>query len=608
MVALVSGINASSILYVGIAPALWLPYAVLVARESTWRRALGVAWKVGLLCALVSLWWAVGLQVEAAYGVNVLKYTETVPATSGSSLASEIIRGLGYWYFYGSDRVGAWSQSSVVYTQNLWLIGASFVVPTLAFVAAVFSRWRHRAYFVLVTLVGMVLAVGPNPYANPSAVGSVLKAIMVDTTAGLAMRSTDRASPLILLSLAMFLGAGVSALASRVRPAGLVVGGFAAAAIVAASTPLWTGGIIATGFTQPATPPTYVRQAATSLDRTHPGTRVYALPGNNFAAYRWGDTIDTVYPGLMTRPFVTHEQQIMGSVATADLLQAVDTPLQDGTMDWNTLGPLTSLMSAGDVLVQYDQAYERYDTPIPQQVAAGLAVTPPGLSDPVSYGVPRPNIPLIPHLDEATLARPPDQGWPAPLVSYTVSNPRPIVRTESTRTPLVVDGDASGIVNAASVGLLKDNPSVLYAGSLDTDRSLRQLGPVRSGRSGGHRHEPEAGLPLELPQREHRLHRDGSTGPGHLGPDGCADQPVPRGPVRCADHRRPERGGIGDRLVVRLLDHLSPREPTVRRTGRQHPDGMARRLLRPAARAVVAGCLAASPNNGRGHPRPAPDR
>jgi arabinofuranan 3-O-arabinosyltransferase len=474
VVALVSGINASSILYVGIAPALWLPYAVVVARESTWRRAWGVAWKVGLLSALVSLWWAVGLQVEAAYGINVLKYTETVPATSGTSLASEIVRGLGYWYFYGSDRVGAWTQNSVVYTQNLWLIGASFVVPVLAFTAAIVARWRHRGYFILITVVGMVLAVGPNPYTNPSAVGSVLKAIMVDTTAGLAMRSTDRASPLVILSLAMFLGAAVSAVAARLPRTGLAIGGLAAGAVLAASTPLWTGGIVADGFTQPAAPPLYVRQAAAALNRAHPGTRVYALPGNNFAAYRWGDTVDTVYPGLMTRPFVTHEQQIMGSLATADLLQAVDSPLQDGTMDWNTIGPLASLMSAGDVLAQYDQAYERYDTPIPQQVAQELSVTPAGLSHPISYGRPTPNVPLLPHFDEATLARPPNQGWPAPLTTYTVAHPRPIVRAESTRHPLVVDGDASGIVNAASVGLLDSNPTILYSGSLDLDPSLRK--------------------------------------------------------------------------------------------------------------------------------------
>ena len=192
--------------------------------------------------------------------------------------------------------------------------------PALCVVAAVFSRWRHRAYFVLTAVVGLVLAVGPNPYADPSAVGSVIKAFMVDTTAGLALRSTDRASPVLILCLAVFLGAGVSALVNRVPTTGLVIGGFAGAAVMAAATPLWTGGIIATGFTQPARPPLYVRQAAAALDATNPSTRVYALPGNNFAAYRWGDTIDTVYPGLMTRPFVTHEQQIMGSLATADVL------------------------------------------------------------------------------------------------------------------------------------------------------------------------------------------------------------------------------------------------------------------------------------------------
>jgi arabinofuranan 3-O-arabinosyltransferase len=474
VVALVSGINASSILFVGIAPALWLPYSVLVTREATWRKAWGVAWKVGLLSALVSLWWAIGLQVEAAYGVNVLKYTETVPVTSGASLASEIVRGLGYWYFYGADRLGPWTQTSVAYTQNLWLIGASFAVPLLCFIAAVFSRWRYRSFFVFATLVGMVLAVGPNPYADPSALGSVIKSFLVDTTAGLALRSTDRASPVVILGLAMFLGAGVSALAARLRRTGLVIGAFAIGAIAGATVPLWTGGIIANGFTQPAVPPVYVRQAAAALDRTNQSTRVYALPGNNFAAYRWGDTIDTVYPGLMTRPFVTHEQQIYGSLATANLLGALDTPLIDGTMDWNALAPTASLMSAGNVLVQYDEAYERYDTANPQQVAEDLAVTPPGLSDPVSYGAPRPNVPLVPHFDEAALARPANQGWPSPLVSYTVADPRPIVRTEPTADPLVVDGDASGVVASASVGLLAGNPAILYAGTLDTTPALKK--------------------------------------------------------------------------------------------------------------------------------------
>ena len=474
VVAMVSGINASSILYVGIAPALWLPYAVLVARDSTWKKAWGVAWKVAGLTIFVSVWWAIGLQIEAAYGVNVLKYTETVPATSGASLASEILRGLGYWYFYGADRIGPWTQTSVSYTQNLPLVAASFAVPLLAILAAFVARWRYRTYFILITVIAMVMAVGPNPFDHPTSVGAIIKKIMVDTTAGLAMRSTDRASPVIILSLALFLGAGVSALCFRVRKTGLVIGAFAVAAIAGASTPLWAGQILADGFNQPAVPPEHVRQAAAALNSSHPGTRVYAIPGNNFGAQRWGETIDTVYPGVMSRPFVTHEQQIMGSLPTADVLEAVDGPVQDGTMDWNTLGPMSSLLSAGDVLVQYDQAFERFDTPQPQVLAAQLATTPPGLSQPVSYGTPRPNVSLLPYFDVGSLALPANPGWTAPMVSYTVNNPRPIVRTESTATPLVVAGDANGIVGASSVGLLTGNPAILYSGTLDTNPVLRR--------------------------------------------------------------------------------------------------------------------------------------
>ena len=47
VVALVSGINASSIIYVGVAPILWIVYAVVVLRESTWRHAVGAALRIG---------------------------------------------------------------------------------------------------------------------------------------------------------------------------------------------------------------------------------------------------------------------------------------------------------------------------------------------------------------------------------------------------------------------------------------------------------------------------------------------------------------------------------------------------------------------------------
>ena len=216
VVACVSGINATSIIYVGVAPLLWILYAVVVLRETTWRHAAATVARIGVLTLGACVWWMAGLEVEAAYGVNVLKFTETVPSTSATSNASEVIRGLGYWYFYGSDHLGAWTNAAIRYTQDVALIAASYAVPVLALVAAAFVRWRERAYFVVLLFVGLVLAVGPFPFTDPTRVGGLLRSFMTNTTAGLALRSTDRAAPVVLLALSMLLACGLSALWRRV--------------------------------------------------------------------------------------------------------------------------------------------------------------------------------------------------------------------------------------------------------------------------------------------------------------------------------------------------------------------------------------------------------
>jgi hypothetical protein len=467
VVALVSSINASSIIYVGVAPILWLIYAVVIEREATWRQAGLTACKIALLTLLCCLWWIIGLEVEAAYGVDVLKYTETVPSTSETSSAAEVIRGLGYWYFYGGDRLGPWTNAAVIYTQQVWLIALSYVIPVLAFLAAVFVRWRHRAYFVALVVVGMVLSVGAHPIDNPTPVGGVLKAFMTDTTAGLAMRSTDRATPLVLLGLALLLGTGVTALWRRVPWIGLITAIVVAGLVIANNPAMFDGDAeISSFFTQPATLPNYQMQAINHLNGTHPNTRVLAIPGNDFASFSWGDTVDTPQPAFLNRPFVTREQQIMGSMATADTLYAMDQPVQEGTENWSSLAPMARLLSAGDVLVEYDQNYGHYGVPQPQLLAPQLAQTPAGLSDPVSYGSPVPNISSTSTLDEQDLASPANPAWPEPLTSYTVDNPRPLVRGESNTGALVVAGDAEGLENLAGAGLLDTNSAIYFSGTL----------------------------------------------------------------------------------------------------------------------------------------------
>ena len=462
----VSSINASSIIYVGFAPVLWILFALLVQRSVTLRRALVTTGQIGLLTVGVSVWWIIGLSIEAGYGVNVLKYTETVYATSGSSSAAEIIRGLGYWYFYGFDRLGPWTHASVVYTQHLKALVLSYGPPLLALIAAAFFRWRLRAYFMLLIVIGMVWSVGAHPYDDPTPFGSVLKAFMTKTTAGLAMRSTDRATPLVILGLAVLLAAGLSALWRRFPKSALPVALVAIVVVLANAVPIARGDTIANDFSQPASLPKSERLAIRYLNSVNPDTRVLAIPGNDFASFRWGNTVDTPQPAFLNRPFLIHEQQVMGSMATADMLYALDDPIQQSTANPAALSPIARLMSIGNLLVQYDTQYEHFGQPHPLTVANLLRPTPPGLTGPVNFGKPAFNRSIVPTLDEQDLAAPNPSELLPKVAVYGVEAPRPLLRTESQQGALVLSGDGTGLVNLAPTGLLDTTSAVFYAGTL----------------------------------------------------------------------------------------------------------------------------------------------
>ncbi len=106
---IVGSTNATSLLLVGIAPVLWLVFAVLNG-ESDARRAVGVALRIGVLCFFTSLWWIAGLVLQGGYGINYLDVSETVRTVAEGSSPTEVLRGLGNWFFYGGDAVGRGSR------------------------------------------------------------------------------------------------------------------------------------------------------------------------------------------------------------------------------------------------------------------------------------------------------------------------------------------------------------------------------------------------------------------------------------------------------------------------------------------------------------------
>ena len=462
LVALAAGsVNATALLLVGIAPVLWLVVALVQRRASIGAVAATVG-RIGVLTIGVSLWWAVGLVLQSRYGFSVLDATESLARVSGSTLPADLVRGFGNWFLSGSDRLGPWLEQAGDYRTEKILTVVTLGVPLAAFAAAACVRWRHRAYFVVLVVVGVVVGVGAWPYGDPSPLGSVFKSFANGSALGLALRNTPRVVPVVVLGLAGLLAAGVSALASRPRLR-LVVVGAVVLCVVVGFLPVWRHGYLSAGVERPEDVPRYWQDAAAALDAEGDSTRVLEIPGSLFSAYRWGNTVEPVTPGLMDRPYVARELLPYGTAASVNLLAALDRRIQDGTLDAASLAPMARFLRAGTISVRSDLQYERYDTPAPGVLWRWL--TDPaaaGLGTPVAFG---------PKIPNPAGTAPSASAAPA-VALLPVLDAQRIVDVKPARRSVVLSGDGDGIIDASAAGLLDGHQLVQYAVTLD-DGDLR---------------------------------------------------------------------------------------------------------------------------------------
>jgi hypothetical protein len=487
--ATVGSVNASSMVFAALGAVLWLPFAVWGLGEATARRALGTLAKMLGLSVLTALWWLVALATESGYGLNILRYTETVETVSQTGLPFEALRGLGNWYFYGRDAVGPWVQPASEFTQWGWLLAVSYLIPVLSFASAAVIRWRYKLYFAGLILVGVAFAVGVYPYQHPSPIGAILKTFDSNSTLGLALRSTGRAVPLVALGTGMLLGAGVDALwrrradidiTERRRRRRTVLAAAAAGTVTVLvaldMTPLWLGQFVDNNLQAPDHIPSYWSQAAAYLgtegragssSAAGYATRVLELPGADFSDYRWGATLDPVTPGLTNRPVVGRQLQPAGGAASADLVRALDTTLQEGVFEPGALAPLARKMGVGDVLLRSDLQYERFRTPRPRATWSLFDPLPTGLDSPVTFGPQVAETPVIPYTDNITLGTPASAPDPPAVAVFGVQQPDSIIRTEPATDPMVLAGDGEGMVDVAGAGLLNPTQPVFYAADLD---------------------------------------------------------------------------------------------------------------------------------------------
>ncbi|MCM3882648.1 alpha-(1-_3)-arabinofuranosyltransferase family protein [Frankia sp. R82] len=495
VVTTIGSINASSLIFILFAPLLWVPFAVWGTREVRPGAAIGMCARAVLAICVTSAWWMAGLYVQAGYGLNVLAFTETIETVASSSQASEVLRGLGNWFFYGQDALGPWIGPATRYTQTLWLIVVSFMLPVLALVAASAIRWGQRGYFVTLILLGTTIAVGVYPYDDPSPWGRLFKDFAEGSTAGLALRSLPRAVPMVALGLSVLLAGGLAALeqrcaagraasgraASRWRPAVPQVA-FSAVVVltVVNMLPLFQGQFVDRLLVRPENVPSYETELANALDAKGGDARVLELPGADFSHYRWGSTLDPVTEGLMDRPLVVRELIPYGEAGSVDLVRALDRRLQEGVLETAAIPDLARLIGAGDVVLRSNLAYERYRTPRPRTTwDLFTSKIPAGLGTPTTYGPPVAEDPGIPFTDEITLGTGTTVPDPPALADFPVSGTSATVRTASTSRPLLVSGNAEALVDAAASGLLAgpiaQHRAILYAPELAAHpQELRQ--------------------------------------------------------------------------------------------------------------------------------------
>ncbi|HEX4978781.1 MAG TPA: alpha-(1-_3)-arabinofuranosyltransferase family protein [Acidimicrobiales bacterium] len=467
-------LNGSSVFFALLGAVLWLPHSVLVTRTATPRTALATLAKLAGLTLVTQLWWLVAYAVGGSYGLPILAVTENLRTTNETTSAVEVLRGLGYWFFYGRDRLGPWLGGLAPPYLTPALVVVTVAVPVGALALGALARWAHRAYFSALVVVGTVVAVGAFPEPG-SPFGSLFERLSRGSDLVLSLRNTQRAAPLVVLGLAGLAAAGGAALQRRRARAGAAALAALSVAVAAAIPGQWRTGLIAERFQREEVPAAWL-EAAASLDARGDG-RVLELPGIDFASYRWGHTLDPVLPGLSDRDVLYRELVPAGGAAGASRLGALDAAMQEYTLEPQAIGPVARMLGAGDVVFRGDLEYERYRSARPEAAWALLTDPDAGLGPPEVFGPGYRNEADArrPMIDELELGLPAGVDPPPQVAILPVpGGGRARLSTRTAQRPTVLAGDGDGVVAAAAAGLLEDGAGpLLLAGDTGGTRPER---------------------------------------------------------------------------------------------------------------------------------------
>jgi arabinofuranan 3-O-arabinosyltransferase len=447
--AAMSGLNAGVVTILQLVVVVPLAVHAVWVERTRWQDVAAVLLRVGLITVVLSLYWVVPAVSAVRVGSAIASTTETLDAINVASSYPEVLRGLGFWPLYGSGSKGAFLPGDTAYLLNALVVALSFGGLLAAALGARLSRSPARVFAAVSLVTGAVVMVGSFPYADPTPWGKALRGFFDSVPGAIAFRTTNKAGAVLELGLCILVGLASAELSRRVRVprarVGLVL---VAAAVVAGSVaPALSGGLYPVELRLPQ----YWKTAAANINSGADQSRVLTVPGTNLANYQWGYSgPDELGSSLFHRPSTFRSTTPSGSPFAANLMGGVDQRLQEGTLPAGSVSALARYLGAGDVLGRYDLDF---GAPVGQVVDTQLS-TDPGLGAPQGFG------------PSAAAS-----GAPNALRLYgVVGSPSSPVVAHPGAGSVLVDGDGTALPELVSAGLLKGDPGLLLAGSLDPKR------------------------------------------------------------------------------------------------------------------------------------------
>jgi hypothetical protein len=473
------GVNAAVVGYMLLGPLVMLIYEPTIGL-ARWRDALGFIVRSTILGVLVSAWWIIPLLVHVRYGIDFLQFTEQPSSIWATNSITESLRLMGYWTSYigvGFNVQRGFFGDGGTLLFNWGVVVASLLLPALGIAAYIWGRRRPMAtLFLLLVLVGVVTAMAGFPDGTP--LRQLMDWLYQHVFVLRFMRTNNKAVPVVAVGLSGLLGIGAAQLYARLKrlrdnrvrwgSITLATASFAAL-LVFAALPLIQGKAIDTQLEYKHIPSGWTK-AGNGLNASLPAnSRAIVLPGQIFAYYTWGGTIDAILPRLTTKPVAIRSETPYSDLHSVDLLTTIDDLVQQRRLVPGQLKPLLGLIGAAAVISGADDDVSRSG-------ALGPAA---------AYGVLHEQLGSASRGYGRVSGIQPAQGDVGPSVQlpevrrYDTSVGRGMVGVDPVGQTTILDGGAEGLADLAAFGGLPSRNAIFYAGDL-TRSELRSQAAVGS--------------------------------------------------------------------------------------------------------------------------------